>query len=213
MHDARRRPSMLALLTGGVVLLTAAQYSTARAQPQGDSELAARMTGIWKLNIELSPSLATPGRGRVGARRSPPAFGVIAAALQRGGRGGRSGGGELSPEVMPEEAAAQAALSTLQQVPVEFRIEASAAEVRFAEPRGESTFKVDGRNATVAVPGGAIKVKSRWDRGALRQEFSSTQRKLVKVWTVGGDDRLVLLQHVESLTFNSKDSKAVFDRR
>jgi len=115
--------------------------------------------------------------------------------------------------MMPEEAAAQAALDVLHQVALEFRIEATATAISFIEPRGQWDFKIDGKTASLPVPGGAIKVKSRWDHGALRQEFSSTQRSLIKSWAIDGDGRLVLTEHVESVAFMSKPSKAVYDRR
>ena len=114
---------------------------------------------------------------------------------------------------MPEEVAAQAALDVLHQVALEFRIEATATAISFVEPRGQWDFKIDGKTASMSVPGGAIKVKSRWDRGILRQEFSSTQRSLIKSWAVDRDDRLVLTERVESIAFTSKESKAVYDRR
>jgi hypothetical protein len=114
---------------------------------------------------------------------------------------------------MPAEAAAQAALTVLHQVALELKVEATPDSVRFVEPRGEWDFKVDGRTTSMEVPGGAIKVKSKWEKNALRQEFSSTQRKLLKSWTIDGDGRLVLTERIESIAFNSKESKAVYDRQ
>jgi hypothetical protein len=186
------------------------------AQNPNPADLAARMTGAWKLNAELSPDVVAPGRGR--GRFAPAlALSLAPAAFQRGGRGGGGGGGGGGGVEMPEptagELAAQAALTVLQQVPTELTIEATAAEITFIEPRGTRTFKIDGKTASMDVPGGTLKMKSRWDRGTLRQEFSSTQRTLRRSWHLDGNDRLVLTQRVESLTFNSKDSTVLFDRR
>ena len=115
--------------------------------------------------------------------------------------------------MMPAEAAAQAALTILHQVALELRVEATPTDVRFIEPRGEWAFKIDGKTSNMEVPGGAIKAKSRWDKGTLRQEFSSTERKLSKSWAIDAEGRLVMTEKIESLTFNSKESKAVYDRR
>lgn len=176
------------------------------------AELAAKLTGRWVLNRDLSPGL-TPGEGR-GGRGRGPAFSVGASVQRGGGRGGGGGsGGVEMPMVTTAEAAAQAALSAIQQVPLELTIDATPAEVTFLEPRGESHFRVDGRNTRVDVPGGTITVRSRWDRAELRQEFSSTQRVLRRSWSIDADGHLVLTQRIESLAFRSGESRAVFDRQ
>ena len=115
--------------------------------------------------------------------------------------------------VMSSEVAAQAALDVVQQVPSEVTITASAESVEFVEPRGSLVFKTDGKNGTVEVPGGSIKVKSRWDKGSLRQEFSSTQRILKRAWSVDESGHLILTQHVESVAMTTKEVRAVFDRQ
>jgi hypothetical protein len=115
--------------------------------------------------------------------------------------------------VTTEEAAAQAALAAIQQIPLELTIEATATEMKLVEVRGESLFKLDGKNVAVGVPGARIKVKSKWERGKLRQEFSSALQALVRTWFVDADGRLVLTQHRQSLTFISKEVQAIFDRQ
>ena len=91
-------------------------------------------------------------------------------------------------------------------------IEATADSVVFREPRGEWRFKIDGKNTAMDVPGGTLHSKSKWDHGVLRQEFSSSQKKLVKSWSLDAYDRLVLTERFESLSSNS-ESKAIFDRQ
>ena len=117
------------------------------------------------------------------------------------------------PMTTTEEEAAQKALTIIQQVPPEITIEATPAEFRTMEPRGESVFKIDGKNAAVAVPGATIKVKSRWDRTTLRQEFSSAMRTLKRSWAIDGNGRLVLRQHSESIRGSTKELEALFDRQ
>jgi hypothetical protein len=65
----------------------------------------------------------------------------------------------------------------------------------------------------VQCRGGSIKVKSRWDRGSLRQEFSSAQRTLKRSWSIDEQNHLVLTQHIESISLMTKDARAVFDRQ
>lgn len=194
------------------LFLVAAQgLAGAIGQTPPAAELAARMSGTWRLNTELTP--AGPGGGRRGRGAS---FALAAgAAPQRGGRGGGGANepGFERPMVTSEEAAAQAALAAIQQIPLELTIEATATEMKLVEPRGESLFKIDGKNAEVGVPGGKIKVKSKWERGKLRQEFSSALQALVRSWSLDAAGRLVLTQHLQSPTFNSKEVQAVFDRQ
>jgi hypothetical protein len=198
-----------------VILFTAltAYGAGVGAQP-ANADIAARISGSWQLNKELSPILAAPGPGR-GGRGGGALFALAPAAFgQRGGRGGGGGGGgtEAGSPLMKEEVAAQAALTILEQVPLEITIQATASEITFTEPRGQWIYKIDGKNATIQVPGSTLKVKTKWDRDVLRQEFSSTRRVLKRSWTVNADNRLVLTQRIESLTYNTKDMQAVFDR-
>jgi hypothetical protein len=199
-------------LAAAALAITMGVGSAAPVTAQSPAALAGRLTGRWKLNVDLTPASAKPARGRGQASFA------VAGPVQRGGRGGGRGGagesasGEASAPLTAEEVAAQAALSVLHQVPMEMTIEATAETVVFHEPRGEWRFTIDGRNAAMEIPGGTLHSKSRWDRGALRQEFSSGQRKLVKSWVVDATDRLVLTERIESITMNS-ESKAVFDRQ
>jgi hypothetical protein len=196
----------LSLSVGGAQCLAGALL-----QAPTNAELAVRMTGRWKLNKELSPAVGSGGEGRRGRGAS---FSVAPGTPQRGGRGGGEGApGFERPMVTTEEAAAQAALAVIQQVPLEMTIDATVAELNLVEPRGPSLFKIDGKNTPIEVPGGRIKVKSKWDRGKLNQEFSSALQALVRSWSVDADGRLVLTQHLQSPTFNSKPVRALYDRQ
>jgi hypothetical protein len=183
------------------------------AQTTSPAQIAATLTGRWKLNAELTPASAPSGRGR-----GRVSLAVALSPVQRGGRGGggndSSGGrpSDASAPLMAEEVAAQAALSILHQVPVEMTIEATAETVTVREPRGEWHFTIDDKKSLMDVPGGTLHHKSRWDRGTLHQEFWSAQKKLVKSWSLEANDRLVLTEKFESVTSNSH-SKAVFDRQ
>jgi hypothetical protein len=181
-------------------------------QPASPADLAAQMTGKWRLNAALSD------QGRGPARGGGPAYSRTAASYQRGARGGSAGN---VPEPMPEpsrvtaaEAAAQQALAVVQQAQPEMTIAATTTEITFQDPRGDSVFQIDGKNKTVEVPGGSIKVKSRWDRATLRQEFSSTQRVLHRTWSVDATGRLLTLkQRLEGIGLKGRETQAVYDRQ
>lgn len=181
------------------------------AQRGSPAEIAAKLTGRWKLNADLTPASAPSGRGRGRA-----SLALALAPVQRGRRGGGGSGGgqpgEGSAPLMAEEVAAQEALGILHQVPLEIAIEATADTVTFREPRGEWRYTIDGKNSVIDVPGGRLHSKTKWDHATLRQEFSSAQKKLVKSWSIDANDRLVLTEKFESFTANS-ESKAVFDRQ
>ena len=188
-----------------------AMLAVAALQGQGPGDLAAQLTGRWKLNADLSKQEA--GRG---GRRGGPAF-AFAGGVQRGARGGGGNMAEPAPQipaVTEAEAAAQQALSVILQLPQELTIEATAARITIIEPRGDSVFQVDGKRTTIDVPGGTLKVKSRWDGSSLRQEFSSTQRVLHRTWSVEGGGRLLTLeQRVEGIGARVRETRTVFDRQ
>ena len=206
---------MLRSIQAAAILLLVVGLTThAAGQKITPADVAAKMSGSWKLNRDLSPNLNSPGRrGRGMVAAVQPQLALQRGGGGRGGGGGAAaGGGENSP--VPEtEVAAQAALAVIQQVPLELTIAATATDIVFKDPRGEWPFKLDDKTSEMEVPGGRIKVKSKWDRLNIRQDFSSTQRKVVRIWSLDGNDHLVLAVRVESLTFNSTESRAVFDRQ
>ena len=216
--QAPRRKLAALTIVAATVLLAGEAPGAVFIQPPNVPELAAKMTGRWRVNKELSPDLSNSGRGREGRRGMGPSFGVMLIAAQRGGRGGGGGGGgaesgaDMSP-LVPAEVAAQAALSIIEQVPLELTIEATPAEIKVTEPRGQSVFRIDGKSTPIEVPGGTIKVKSKWDKASLRQEFSSTRRMLLRSWSVDSNGRLVLAEHIESVAFKTKETLAVFDKQ
>src|SRR2546430_1942953 len=86
----------------GVALRLTAQSGT-------PAEVAAKLTGRWKLNTELTPTSTKPGRGR-GGPGGAASLASASAPVQRGGRGGGGGGGggqpgDASAPLMAEEVA------------------------------------------------------------------------------------------------------------
>jgi hypothetical protein len=186
----------------------------APAQKPTIDTVAAKLTGTWKLNRELSPGVSTP-RGAGGGRGRGAQFAVGTFAPQRGG--GRGAATDTytptAQDLTPEEIAADQALQQLQRVADTMTIKASAESVTFADPRGERVFAIHDKTDRLELEGAMLSVKSRWDKLTLRQEFWNPRRKLVETWGPDEAGRLVLKVHVESMTFNTPDVKAVFDRQ
>jgi len=182
------------------------------AQKASPSDLAAKLSGTWVLNRELSTGFraASPGRRGGGAR---PLFATAALAGQRGGRGGAGGGITDQSDLTPEQRAEQAAMRQLQQITERVTITASADAITFADPRGERTFQINDKAAKIDVGDSQVSVKSKWDKNALRQEFSNTQAKLIETWSIDDAAHLVLTAKVESMTLQTPEQKAVFDRQ
>jgi hypothetical protein len=206
-------------------LASAGSAADARQLPQ---ELAGRLSGTWVLNRDLSTGFgpAGPGRGRGGAAQAKPLFAMADAGQRRGGGGGAGGGGiSDATDLTPEQRAEQAAMRQLQQIDERITIKAAADTVTFVDGRGERTFAVNDKASTIDVGGSPVKVKSKWDKRVLKQEFSNTQARLVETWGLDDADHLVLTAKVESMTLGigasadrittlvTPDRKAVFDRR
>jgi uncharacterized protein YnzC (UPF0291/DUF896 family) len=181
------------------------------AQKAAPADLAAKLSGTWVVNRELSPGFSAPGGRRGGGG---PSFALAGIAGQR--RGSVPGGGDGSngaSDLTPEELAAQAAIRQLQQVAQTITIKATPESVTFTDPRGEQTFAINDKNTTIDLAGSKITAKNKWEKATLRQEFSNPKTKLVRTWEVDENNRLVLKAKLESMTLVSTEVKAVFDRQ
>jgi hypothetical protein len=177
----------------------------ARQSPQ---DPASKLNGTWVLNRELSTGFAAPGRGRGrGGQGARFATATMFAAPQRGG-----GGGDAT-DLTPAQRAEQTAMRELQQIDSRVTITASATEVTFKNSLRENTFAINDKVTTIFIASSPVKVKVKWDKQALKQEFSNTQAKLVQTWSVDGSDRLIMTAKVESMTLMTPERKAIFDRQ
>ena len=112
----------------------------------------------------------------------------------------------------PEEIVAQRVLQAFQQVPTDVTITATPASVSFKDPSGRGTFAIDGKTVEITIEGSKIKVKSKWERAALKQEFSTSRRKVIRSWALDAAGHLILAMKVESMMMNTIETRAVFDR-
>jgi hypothetical protein len=111
------------------------------------------------------------------------------------------------------ERAAMAAMRELQQLAETITIKATTDQIVFEDARGQRSYAIDNKNAKITVAGADVNAKSRWDKAALRQEFSTPSSKLIQTWDVDENGRLVLTAKVESLRMVTPDQKAVFDKK
>ena len=202
----------------------------ARRSPQ---DVVEKLSGTWVLNRDLSTGFgkAAPGRGRgpapaPGSLSQGPLFAMAAAPQRGGGGGGRGGGGAPNDatDMTPQQRAEQAAMRQLEQISERITIKASAGSVTFTDG-GERTYAINDKASTIEVGGTSVKVKSKWDKKVLRQEFNNSQAKLIQTWGLDEAGHLVLTMKVESMTLNlgagadhptalvSQEQKAVFDRQ
>lgn len=116
---------------------------------------------------------------------------------------------DLTPEVL----AARAAIRDVQAVPETLTVKATAETIAFSDPRGERSYDINNKNAKIDVNGTSLNVKTKWDKASVRQEFSTPEMKLVKTWGLDDSGHLVLTMRIESMTLNTADTKAVYDRQ
>jgi hypothetical protein len=206
-----------ALSAAVFAMMLAGTAVDARKVPQ---DVAGKLSGTWVLNRDLSSGFGkpAPGRGRGAAPspwpQRPGALFAMAGAPQRGGGGGRGGGAPSdATDLTPEQRAEQAAMKQLQLLDERLTIKASADTVIFVDSRGERTFTVNDKTSSLDVGGSSVKVKSKWDKKVLKQEFSNSQAKLTQTWGLDETDHLVLTAKIESMTLLTPERKAVFDRQ
>jgi hypothetical protein len=169
------------------------------AQKSTPADVAAKLTGMWKVNRELSPSV---GRGGPGASALAGSH-LVLASFQRGG--GRGAGADASSpqDLTPEQVSARAAVRQLQQIPETLKIIATPESITFTEARGVTNFPIDNKSMKIDVGAAKVDVKTKWDKASLRQEFNAYQQKLTRTWSVDESGRLALNLLVESMTVNA----------
>jgi hypothetical protein len=199
--------------------IVAAAQVAGEAQRPDPADLAAKLSGTWRINRELSPGFSAPrGRGPAPGRGGLPSLAISAVAPQgRGGRGGGSAGAPSSvsdaSDLTPAERAALSAMQQLQSIAEEITITATADSVTFTEYRSERTFPINDRTTKLDVNGAEVTAKTKWDRATLRQEFSTPRTRLTRRWDIDQNGRLVLSARIESMSLSTVEQKAVFDRK
>src|SRR6266545_4389207 len=154
----------------------------ALAQQATPADVAAKLTGMWKANRELSPSIGR-GRGRGGAA-ALAAPRVVLASFQRGGGRGAGADTSAAQDLTPDQLAGRTAIRQLQQVPETLKIVATPESITFTEARGVTNFPIDNKGMKIDIGEAKVDVKTKWDKASLRQEFNAYQQKLTRTWSV-----------------------------
>ncbi len=204
-----------------VILLAVAAAAVAApavppsAQRKSPADLAQRLSGTWTPNLDLTPAIGG-GRGRGLPTPRRPLF-------QRGGGTSFPPGVRANPtnteptsskadDLTPAERAERTAIRQLEQIEQTLTISATADRLTIADPRGERSCDVTGKSDKVRTFGFYMDVTCKWDKARLRQEFSATRSKVIDVWSVDGNGRLVLTAKIEGVDQNSPEATLVYDR-
>ena len=210
----RESPRRVSVALAAIALAGAA-VTAAATQKLTPAEVAAKMSGTWVLNRELTTGFNAPkgAPGRGGGRGGNfNVAGIGAPPAQRGGGAGPSTASDAS-DMTADERAAMMAMRELQQVPELVSIKATETDIAFADARGQRSYMLDGKSVKIVAAGTEVSVKSRWDKAIVKQEFSTTSSKLTETWSVDENGRLVMTAKVESLRLRTPEQKAVFDRK
>jgi len=177
----------------------------ASAQKPNMADIARRMSGTWTINRKLSPTFGAgrsgPGRGRGGG-----------ALFQRGGGRGNPASEPGSEDLTPAELAERQAMSQARLIAPTITVVATPEQVSFTDERGEFACALNDKGHKQKLFGIDMDVKCKWDKDRLRQEFSTTSSKLIRLWDLNDSDQLVLKAKLEGQNQNTPEATAVFDR-
>ncbi len=212
-RESQRRVSVAL----AAIALAGAAVTAAATQKLTPAEVAAKMSGTWVLNRELTTGFNAPkgapgGRGGGGRGGNFTVAGIGAPLAQRGAGAGPSTASDAS-DMTADERAAMMAMRELQQIPELVSIKSTETEIAFADARGQRSYMLDGKGVKIVAAGTEVSVKSRWDKATVKQEFSTTSSKLTQTWSVDENGRLVMTAKVESLRLRTPEQRAVFDRK
>lgn len=214
----RRTMTGLIATLAGAALIGGMFSVTVMAQRATPADIAAKISGSWKMNLELSPQFRPAGGGRQGSAGSigGPMMAMAGAsrttlAFQRGGRGGGGAAAPPDPRVMTGNRAIQ----SLQQVPDTMTIAATAESVTFTDPRGTRTYAVDNKNVKQDLGNDAeMTLKSRWDNRTLRQEFIFDETKVTHAFEVNDEgSRITFTMRIDNFSGGvGRQARAVYDK-
>jgi hypothetical protein len=211
---SRRQTTGMIATLAGVALMGGMFGVSVLAQRVTPADVATKISGNWKMNLELSPQFRPAGGGRQGApgaMLAPAGQSRATLALQRGGGGG---GAQAAPPD-PRVTTGNRALQALQQVPDTMTIAATAESVTFTDPRGTRTYAVDNKNIKQDLGNEAeMTLKSRWDNRTLRQEFIFDETKVTHAFEVNNEGtRITFTMRVDNFSGGvGRQARAVYDK-
>jgi hypothetical protein len=210
------RSASVAVIAGAIFAAAFAGTSV-DAQKVTAADIAAKFTGTWKLNRELSPGVGGGASNGAPARLYEVGF-FTAFQGRGGGRGGGSSqgsGGSEGPSA--EERAGQAAIKRLQQFGSTITIKATADSVTFVDPQGERTYAVTDKNTAIDVGEGAVlNARSKWDKNTLKQQFIYGETKITQNWELNDAGNRINFK-MQILNMSRQDppyeAKVVYDKQ
>lgn len=192
------------------------------AQRATPADVAARLTGTWQMNMDLSPQFRPASSGRQGAAGVAGAPLLAAANTPRtslgfqrgGGRGGGGGGTPAPPD--PRIIAGNRAIQSFQQAAPALTIAATADSVTFTDARGTRTYDITNKNVRVDVGDEAVlTTKTRWDSNTLRQEFIFDETKVSHAFEVNDDGtRMTFTMRVDNFSGGvGRQVRGIYDKK
>lgn len=208
--------SIMGLIAAGVMVTSAA--ASVMGQKNSAADVAARMSGTWTINWELTPTGRSAGRAAATRPRGGGTEGVRFQRAPTYPQGVRANPTNTEPtpagaaDMTPAELAESRGMRQIQQVASTITIEATPARVSIADERGDQTCASDGKADKVRMFGVYWDVKCRWDKDRFRQEFSTARNKLVRTWSFDETGHLVLKAKVEGIAQNAPETTTVYNR-
>jgi hypothetical protein len=202
-----------AVVVAGAICAALLAGTSVDAQKLTAADVAAKFTGTWVLNRELSPSVGG------GAAKGPAArlyeIGFFTAFQGRGRGGGGAQGAVQGPSA--EERAGQAALARLQQFGSTITIKATADSITFVDPQGERTYPVTDKNVKMDVGEGAtLTARSKWDKTTLKQVFIYGETNITQNWELNdAGNRINFKMQILNMSRQDppREAKVVYDKQ
>jgi hypothetical protein len=201
-------------MVAGAICAALLAGTSVDAQKLTAADVAAKFTGTWMLNRELSPSVGG------GAARGPARLYEVGFFTAFQGRGGGRGSGSAQGAgegPSAEERAGQAALARLQQFGSTITIKATADSVTFIDPQGERTYPVTDKNVKTDVGEGAIlTARSKWDKTTLKQQFIYGETNITQNWELNdAGNRINFKMQILNMSRQDppREAKVVYDKQ
>jgi hypothetical protein len=205
-----------AVVVAGAICAALLAGTSVDAQKITAADVAAKFTGTWALNRELSPSVGGGAARGSAARLYEVGFFT---AFQGGRGGGRGSGGSQGAVQGPsaEERAGQAALARLQQFGSTITIKATADSITFIDPQGERSYAVTDKNTKIDVGEGAtLTARSKWDKTTLKQVFIYGETNITQNWELNdAGNRLNFKMQILNMSRQDppREAKVVYDKQ
>ena len=206
--------TVVGLITAGVM----AASMPLRGQKVPAADVAARMSGTWTINRELTPNVVGPGRAGPARPRRGGGTGGLLQRAPTYPQGVRANPTNTEPtpdgvdDMTPSELAESRGVREIRQVVPTIRITATTERVSIEDERGEQSCASDGKTDKVRIFGVYMDVKCKWDEDRLRQEFSTTRNKLTRTWSLDAGGHLVLKAKLEGIGQTSPETTTVYNR-